>query len=143
MERSPAVRNISIDNLGGGIDLRPGIVTDKANIFRELRNYWTTPGETLRRRPPFALVPGPLDPRCQGARTFNGVLHVVAPTGVTMAHTLGMPVTTVAFDPPDNAAGPWELIEFNAFNGQLIAVIAHTFDSPAAVSYTHLRAHET
>lgn len=123
---------LTIDDFGVGIDRRLGLVSRSANKFYDLRNYSITEGRKLRRRPPLRTVTGELSINAVGSFYINGRVVTVAPAGATVTHTTAIPATTVFFDAPPNAGADWRLIDLQAFNEQVVALIAHRFDSAAA-----------
>jgi hypothetical protein len=126
------IRTLTYDDFGSGIDRRLGLVSRVANKFYDLRNYVITEGRKLRRRPPLRHLPGQLDAATQGSFYVNGQIVTVAPAGATVAPTLGViPTRTVFFDYPTNALPDWRLIDLQAFNEKLVALIAHRFNSAA------------
>ncbi len=129
---------ITIDDFGNGIDRRLGLVSRVANKFFDLENVVITEGRKLRRRPPLRNVTGQLSPNASGGFYINGRLVTVAPAGASVTHTTAVPATTVFFDSPPNATAEWRLIDLQAFNEQLVAIIAHRFDSTAAPWRTFL-----
>lgn len=125
-------RTITYDDFGNGIDRRLGLVSRTANKFYDLRNYVVTEGRKLRRRAPLRKLAGRLDATTQGGFYVNGQLVTVAPYGTVVAPTLnGISTRTAFFDMPQNATGDWQLLDLQAFNEQLVALISHRFDSTA------------
>jgi hypothetical protein len=124
---------VTMDDFGGGIDRRVGVVSRAANKFHELRNYVITAGRKLTRRPPLRQLVGQLASVTQGGFYLNGQIVSVAPAGAVVASTLGgVPTRTAFFDAPPNAGVGWRLLDLQAFNERLVALIAHSFDSTAA-----------
>jgi len=127
------ISTTTFEDFGNGIDLRLGPVSRAANKFQELSNYVITPGRKLTRRPPMRNVTGQLDASTQFCRFINGKVVTVAPAGATVTHTIsGLTVETVYFDMPEKALADWRLIDLAIFNEQLVALIAHRYDSNAA-----------
>lgn len=125
-------RTLTIDDMGNGIDRRLGLVSRVANKFHTLENVVITAGRKVARRPPLRAVSGQLSAVTQGGFYNDGKLVTVAPAGATVVHTTSIPATTVYFDVPPNATGEWRLIDLQAFNEQIVALIAHRFDSDVA-----------
>lgn len=126
------ISTLTFDDFGIGIDRRLGLVSRVANKFYDLHNYIITAGRKVQRRSPLRRVPGLLSDKTQGSFYVNGKVVTVAPAGTTVVHTIGMPSSTVFFDLPPGASDGWELIDLQAFNEKLVAVIAHTYDSATA-----------
>lgn len=125
-------RRITFDDFGNGIDRRLGSVSRTANKFLDLRNYIVTEGRKLQRRAPLRRLAGQLDAATQGGFYVNGQLATVAPAGTAVAPTLnGLSVRTAFFDYPPNATTDWRLLDLQAFNEQIVALIAHRYDSTA------------
>jgi hypothetical protein len=119
-------KHVPFDDFAGGLDLRSRIFAKRVS-FRKLRNFYVNNGKKLVRRPPL-LSAGFFDAKCQGAIKLNGKIYAIAKKGDSITHTgaAAALVTTLYFDNPDYCT-TWQLVRARVFNGQVQALIRHTF----------------
>lgn len=125
-------KNWTLEDFGGGLDLRSGLFSARQNCFRLRLNVFTGKGETpsIERRPPCNSAAGLFDPASQGLLRWKGRHYVVAKKGDVITHTgdLTALVTTLYFDNPDYCT-TWHLESLEVSEGFLVALILH--DGPA------------
>ena len=133
------VSTVEFTDFSGGIDLRDGLITDKASICYDQLNCQITPGKKLKRRISCELLPG-LVPTIN-SYLLDGQLTSFLPIvgGIPFSVVgLAVPSRIFRYDTPPFCELEGVVIEAGSLSGVPVILVEHTATYDAAVKFLYL-----
>jgi len=135
------VSTVEFTDFSGGIDLRDGLITDKASICYDQLNCQITPGKKLKRRISCELLPG-LVPTINTYLLDSQLTSFLPIVGGTPFSVVGLAVPSRIFryDTPPFCEAEGVVIEAGSTSGIPVILVEHTatYDEDVKFLYLHV-----